>query len=406
MLYTLWRLDMRYMLFKQVMALGLVSLMFLNYNIPSFAAVGVKDILPAGGVGVELAQNSQALQSVAKADNADAKLLESVEDTINIRAILEEQIAKMDTEFWSVVIAQVDNYVNVRSIPSEDGEVVGKLYNNSVGEFLAEENGWYQITSGNVTGYVKAEYCVTGAEAVKLAKELGTRIATVKTVTAYVKTEMAEEAEVLGYLAMGDQVIVLEEGEEWCKVNIEEGDGYVLTELVRLHSEYVTAESKEEEAARLAEEAKKREEARAAARLAAQKEAEEKAAKATLESTTAAVEASEIGIEVANYACQFVGNPYKWGGTSLTEGADCSGFVMSVYANFGVELPHSSSADREVGYEVGSLSEAIPGDIICYSGHVAIYIGDGQIVHASTAKTGIIISNADYRKILCIRRIF
>lgn len=399
---------MKYNALKKAMGLGLVSMMFLSYNIPAVADVGIKNVLPSSGVGIDLSQNSQSLQSIAQAGNRDASLIESIEDTIDIRALLEGQIDQMDKEFWNLVIAQVDNYVNVRSLPSEDGEIVGKLYNNSVGEYLTEENGWYQITSGNVTGYVKAEYCVTGSEAVALAKELGTRIATVKTVTAYVKNDMAEDAEVLGYLAMGDQVIVLEEGEEWCKVNIEEGDGYVLTKLVELHSEFVTAESKEEEAARLAEEARKREEAREAARLAAQKEAEEKAAAdaAAGISTDVTVEPSEIGIEVADYACQFVGNPYKWGGTSLTEGADCSGFVMSVYANFGVELPHSSSADREVGYEVGSLAEAIPGDIICYSGHVAIYIGNGQIVHASTAKTGIIISDANYRKILCIRRIF
>ena len=115
---------------------------------------------------------------------------------------------------------------------------------------------------------------------------------------------------------------------------------------------------------------------------------------------------SELGKELANFACQFVGNPYVWGGTSLTNGADCSGFVMSVYSNYGVSLPHSSSADRSVGAAVGSLDSAQPGDIICYSGHVAIYIGGGQIVHASTAKTGIIISNANYRSILSIRRIF
>lgn len=318
---------------------------------------------------------------------------------IDLRAFLEKQIEQMDKEYWNLVIAQVDNYVNVRSLPSEDGEVLGKLYNNSVGELLKVENGWYQITSGNVTGYVKAEYCVTGTEAISLAKELETRIATVKTVSAYVKKDMQMEAEVLGYLAMGDEVVVLEEGDEWCKVSIEEGDGYVLKELVRLHSEFVTAESKEEEAERLLKEAKEREEARKAALLAAQEEAE----KAGM---TVSAEPTEIGIEIADYACQFVGNPYKWGGTSLTEGADCSGFVMSVYANFGVELPHSSAADRKVGYEVGSLDNAIPGDIVCYSGHVAIYIGNGQIVHASTEKTGIIISNADYRTILCIRRIF
>ena len=109
---------------------------------------------------------------------------------------------------------------------------------------------------------------------------------------------------------------------------------------------------------------------------------------------------------MVDFAKQFVGNPYVYGGTSLTNGADCSGFVMSVYANFGVGLPHSSAADRNVGSAVPSLAEAQPGDIICYSGHVGIYAGDGMLVHASTSKTGIIISSATYRNILSIRRIF
>lgn len=117
-------------------------------------------------------------------------------------------------------------------------------------------------------------------------------------------------------------------------------------------------------------------------------------------------EGSEMGVAVADYALQFVGNPYVYGGTSLTNGADCSGFVMSVYANFGVSLPHSSASDRTQGYAVDGLENAQPGDLICYSGHVALYIGNGQIVHASNSKTGIIVSGAGYRKILAIRRIF
>ena len=116
--------------------------------------------------------------------------------------------------------------------------------------------------------------------------------------------------------------------------------------------------------------------------------------------------ADETFAAILEEAEKYIGYPYVWGGTSLTKGADCSGFVMSVYANFGVSLPHSSKADRTQGYAVDGLENAQPGDLICYSGHVALYIGDGQIVHAANKKKGIIVSNADYKKILAIRRIF
>lgn len=122
-------------------------------------------------------------------------------------------------------------------------------------------------------------------------------------------------------------------------------------------------------------------------------------------SSSSNVSYNPTGQSVVNYACQFVGNPYVWGGTSLTNGADCSGFIMSVYAKFGVSLPHSSAAMAGCGRGV-SYSEAMPGDIICYAGHVAIYMGGGQIVHASNARDGIKISgNAAYRPIVAVRRV-
>ena len=122
-------------------------------------------------------------------------------------------------------------------------------------------------------------------------------------------------------------------------------------------------------------------------------------------SSGSSVSYNPTGQSVVNYACQFVGNPYVWGGTSLTNGADCSGFIMSIYAKFGVSLPHSSGAMAGCGRGV-SYSEAMPGDIICYAGHVAIYMGGGQIVHASNEKDGIKISgNAAYRPIVAVRRV-
>ena len=114
---------------------------------------------------------------------------------------------------------------------------------------------------------------------------------------------------------------------------------------------------------------------------------------------------SGSGSSVVSYATQFVGNPYVWGGTSLTSGADCSGFVQSVYANFGVSLPRTSYEQQNAGYEV-SYADAQPGDLICYGGHVAIYMGNGQIVHASNARDGIKVSdNAAYRTITSVRRL-
>ena len=312
--------------------------------------------------------------------------------------------------FRSLVIARVNDYVNVRSIPSEEGEILGKLYDKSVGEFISEQDGWYEIESGSVTGFVKAEYCVTGEDAVSLAREVGTRIGTVNTTTLKVREEPGMDAVVLGLVPIGDELIVTEEIGDWVKVDIEEGFGYVSIDYVELSTEFVKAESKAEEEARLAREEAERKAAQEAARKAAAKKSSSSSSGSSNHNVQAPVitsgSGSEMGSAVANFACQFVGNPYVYGGTSLTNGADCSGFVMSVYNNFGVSLPHSSAADRSVGSSVDGLANAQPGDIVCYSGHVGIYGGDGKIVHASTSKTGIIISNANYRSVLSVRRIF
>lgn len=344
------------------------------------------------------------------AAEAEEKIIEETKevDTSNLsEKILKDVAKKLDRKdeeesFKSLVIAKVNDYVNVRSIPSEEGEIVGKLYDKSVGSFISEQDGWYEIKSGSVTGYVKGEYCVTGDDAVELAKQVGTRIATVTTTTLKVRQEPGLDTTVLGMVPIEDQLVVTEELDDWVKVNIEEGDGYVSTDYVTLSTEFVQAESKAEEEARLAKEEADRKAAQAAARRAAEKSNSSGGGQVMYASGNG----SEMGRAVANYALQFVGNPYVYGGTSLTNGADCSGFVMSVYANFGVSLPHSSAADRNVGAAVNGLANAQPGDLVCYSGHVALYIGNGQIVHASTSKTGIIVSNASYRTPLSVRRIF
>lgn len=388
-------------------------------------ATGLSSVLPSAGVGLTVNNKSTTMSSGKDSKSSSStKQITATMDTAmideeaqalaaapTVTMTKQQREAKAEEEtFKSLVIAQVNNYVNVRDLPSEDGNIVGKLYDKSVGVFIEEENGWYKIESGSVTGYVKGEYCVTGEAAVELAKKVGTRIATVTTTTLKVREQPSTDSTVLGLVPIEDELLVTEELDGWVKINIEEGDGYVSTDYVTLSTEFVKAESKAEEEARLkkAEEERKAAEAAAAASQAKKKSSSGNSSSSTSQAPAMTVSGgSEYGNAVANYALQFVGNPYVYGGTSLTNGADCSGFVMSVYSNFGIGLPHSSAADRKVGYEVeGGLANAQPGDLICYSGHVALYIGNGQIVHASTAKTGIIVSNAGYRQALAVRRIF
>ena len=373
---------------------------------------------PVAGVSVATAAEAVAVGTGSSSPSAGVSLavadclVASNEEVAQEAAAQQEQVSENETpvvesEYADIAIAQVDNYVNVRTEPNTESEVVGKLYNNSAATILqTTEDGWYEITSGNVTGYVKCEYVVAGDE--ELAKSVSTRYAKVTTTTLYVRTEPSTDAAVLTMVPIEDDLVVTDESiPGWALVTTEEGDGYVSTDYVTLTTEYVQAESKAEEEARLAKEEAEREAAAAAAASARKKNSESSSSSSSSSDSSASYSAptSSNGQAVASYACQFVGNPYVYGGSSLTNGTDCSGFVMSVYSAFGIGLPHSSSALRGCGYEV-NLSSAQPGDIVCYSGHVGIYIGNGTIVHASTPSSGITYSSVTYRSPICVRRIF
>lgn len=297
------------------------------------------------------------------------------------------------------VATNVEEYLNIREEADVDSAVVGKLYVNGVATVLETLDGWYKIESGDVTGYAREDYLVVGdAEACKEASE---RIGTIVTDTLRLRKEASTEAGVYTLLSEDQKVTVLDESVEgWLKVKYKSYEGYVSSEFVNVETVYEYAESREEEKARL--------EAEAAERRRREEATEQKKSSQQAESSNKTYNppAGGSGQSVVDYAVQFVGNPYVYGGTSLTNGADCSGFVMSVYAAFGVSLPHSSSAMRSVGYGVDA-SQVQPGDIICYRGHVGIYIGNGAIVHASNRREGIKITyNWQYKSVVAIRRIF
>lgn len=260
--------------------------------------------------------------------------------------------------------------LNIRQEASTDSEVVGILTNHNACELLEDAGDWYKVTSGKVTGYVNKQYLVTGDEAESIAEQEIKTVATVNTETLNVRAEKSTEAAVLSQVGNSEAFTVNYVADGWVEISVDDSVGYISQDYVTLAQALPTAK--------------------------------------TIEQVKYGDGVSDVRTSVVSYALQFVGNRYVWGGTSLENGVDCSGFTMRILGKYGISLPHSSKAQPSYGTKI-SASEAKPGDLFFYGSgrsisHVAIYIGNGQIVHASNKRDGIKVSNAYYRNPICVAR--
>lgn len=387
-----------------------------------------------------------AVKEVAKAEVPTTEAVAPaapVEETAETETPkVEEKAAKIEN---NQVVANIDSYLNIRAEASEESKVIGKFYTGNVGTIIEKGEQWSLVSSGNAYGYVNNDYLLFGNAAEEYIENNCDRVARVTAETLNVRAEDSTDSNVVSLSDEGDAFTVLEQEGDWIKVAASaDSVGYVAKDYVYVDYVYETAVTIEEEQAAAEAEAAAQAEAEAAQQEQTEADSQEETPateapvetpqtteaatetpqtteapqkkpekKETVDSTDVVVSdedsstetvkqqtTSTSGQAIADYAVQFVGNPYKYGGTSLTNGADCSGFVQSVYKHFGYSLPRVAADQASAGTKV-STSNLQPGDLLFYHGfgHVAIYIGGGQVVHASNEKTGIKISSYDYSPI-------
>lgn len=310
-------------------------------------------------IQVSAAVSADVLQTAGVASILEASL--SAEEYLAIA----QQAQGALWGYTNLGIANVESgNLNVREQPSTDSKLVGKLPKNAACEIITAENGWAHIKSGEVEGYVNVEFLLTGPEAKLTADNLVRTVATSNADALNIRAQATLDSEVVTQISKGVELEFLEDQGEWIKVSIDGEEAFI-------SSEYVVVEEKLDTAI-------------------------------TMTELLYGQGVSDVRVDLVEYAKQFLGNPYVWGGTSLTNGADCSGFVLSVFKKYGITLSHSSRAQANEGTKI-STSELKPGDLVFYGNgsgtinHVAIYIGGGQVIHASSPKTGIKISSYNYR---------
>lgn len=415
---------------KAVLCGGAALTILATVNVPRISSATLDAENGLAGISITLDKYC-ATEDVTGAETVTGS---AVADVVATGAAVEET-----SQYDDVGISIANEYVNIRKEPSTEGEVLGKLYKGAAATIIENNDEWLKIKSGSCTGYINSEFLATGMEAEELADTYGKKLATVTATTLKVREKKSTESACVTLVPVGETYEVLKEENPWVKISIEDGNvkGYVSEDYVDVHVEFEQAISiaeekeklrKEEEAKKAAEEAKKAEEA-ARAEEARKKQVQSRSnsgsvsagnsTKKTVSTTTtkktstssssSSSSSTTTGEKIVKYALKFVGNPYVYGGTSLTKGTDCSGFTKSVYAHFGITLNRVSRDQAKQGKKV-SLSKAKAGDLVFYGSgstisHVALYMGDGKVVHASNKKYGIRTSNVGYRKVITVRRI-
>jgi len=361
---------------------------------------------------VPMVLENEIVQAVSENDPTVSENVPTVSENVPTVSGSEPAPAPTEpaSEYADFAIADVDRYVNVRSGPSTEDEIVGKIYDGAVAHIICtagEENDWFQITSGNVEGYIKAEFFIYGEDAVAVIEEYVTRYAVVQADRLNVRSGPSTEDRRIGYLDNEEKAKLLEDCGEWLRIAYADNkEGYVAAEYVTVTEEFAYAKTLEEEWAEIAarEEQEKR-----------QQETEEKVPEVIINAeppATTYTSNEELRKAIVDYALQYVGSKYVSGGSSLATGTDCSGFTCFVLAEFGYTISRIPQGQYENAGRSIDMSQIQPGDIICFSSnggvsctHVAFYIGDGQIVHAANPRKGVIISTTDFEPIIGIRNV-
>lgn len=354
----------------------------------------------ADDVTADVAAQAEELSAETTKAAAPAEAVADVSADTPAEAAATED-AEEESEYADLAIADVTDYVNVRSEPNTDSEILGKMYDKSVAHILGtagENDEWLKVISGKVEGYIKAEYFIYGDEAAEVAPNYVTRYAVVKADRLNVRKEPSIESDRIGYIDNGERVKLVEWGDEWSIVNyVADRKGYVASQYVTIEEEFIYAKSIEEEKAEMAALLARQERAQTS-----EQAAPERAVISVPPPQTNYATVSDLRMAIVNYAMQYLGNRYIMGGQSLATGTDCSGFTCYIYKEFGYSLSRTPQGQYTSAGRAIDMSQVQPGDIICYSSnrssctHVGLYIGNGQIIHSANSRKGVIISNVYY----------